>query len=44
MTVGETYDFELEPAGPAELVLEFYLPGPKKRVTQTILVGRGAGA
>jgi manganese oxidase len=37
ITTGKTYDFEYEPAGPQELALEIYLPGPKLRTTQALL-------
>jgi FtsP/CotA-like multicopper oxidase with cupredoxin domain len=37
ITVGETYDFEYQASAPEELVLEVYLPGPKLRVTQTLM-------
>jgi len=37
ITVGETYDFEYQANAPEELVLEVYLPGPKLRVTQTLM-------
>jgi len=37
ITVGETYDFEYQANTPEELVLEVYLPGPKLRVTQTLM-------
>jgi FtsP/CotA-like multicopper oxidase with cupredoxin domain len=37
LTVGETYDFEYEASSAQELELQAYLPGPKIRMTQTLL-------
>jgi FtsP/CotA-like multicopper oxidase with cupredoxin domain len=37
ITVGETYDAEFETNAPQELVLDFYLPGPKLHATETLL-------
>ena len=36
ITVGETYDAEFETDAPKQLVLDFYLPGPKVHTTQTL--------
>ena len=38
ITVGETYDFEYEASTPQELTLEVYLPGPKLRATQGLVL------
>ena len=37
ITVGETYDAEFETDVPKELVLDFYLPGPKVHTTETLV-------
>lgn len=37
ITVGETYDAEFKTDTPQELILDFYLPGPKLHSTQTLL-------
>jgi FtsP/CotA-like multicopper oxidase with cupredoxin domain len=37
ITVGETYDAEFETDAPKELILDFYLPGPKVHTTQTLV-------
>jgi FtsP/CotA-like multicopper oxidase with cupredoxin domain len=37
ITVGETYDVEFEADVPKELLLDFYLPGPKIHTTQTLV-------
>lgn len=37
ITVGETYDAEFKTNAPQELVLDFYLPGPKIHTTQTLV-------
>lgn len=37
ITVGETYDAEFEADAPKELVLDFYLPGPKVHTTETLV-------
>ena len=37
ITVGETYDAEFKADAPQELILDFYLPGPKLHTTQTLL-------
>ena len=37
ITVGETYDAEFETDVPEELVLDFYLPGPKVHTTETLV-------
>lgn len=37
ITVGETYDAEFETDVPKELVLDFYLPGPKAHTTETLV-------
>jgi len=37
ITVGETYDAEVEADAPKELVLDFYLPGPKVHTTETLV-------
>ncbi|HSB75356.1 MAG TPA: hypothetical protein VLC12_06880, partial [Terriglobales bacterium] len=40
ITVGETYDAEFETDAPKELILDFYLPGPKVHTTQTLVFGQ----
>jgi hypothetical protein len=35
--VGETYDAEFRTDAPQELVLGFYLPGPKLHTTETLV-------
>jgi hypothetical protein len=35
--VGETYDAEFETDVPKELLLDFYLPGPKVHTTETLV-------
>ncbi|HJS97485.1 MAG TPA: multicopper oxidase domain-containing protein [Terriglobales bacterium] len=37
ITVGETYDAEFETDVPKELLLDFYLPGPKVHTTETLV-------
>ncbi len=37
ITVGETYDAEFETDAPKELILDFYLPGPKVHTTETLV-------
>ena len=37
ITVGEAYDAEFEADAPTELVLDFYLPGPKVHTTETLV-------
>ncbi len=37
ITVGETYDAEFETDAPQELILDFYLPGPKVHTTETLV-------
>ncbi|MGE5723630.1 MAG: hypothetical protein ACM34G_00540, partial [Acidobacteriota bacterium] len=37
ITVGETYDAEFETDAPKELLLDFYLPGPKVHTTETLV-------
>ena len=37
VTVGETYDFEYQADSAQELELQAYLPGPKIRMTQTLM-------
>ena len=37
ITVGETYDAEFEADVPKELLLDFYLPGPKVHTMQTLV-------
>jgi FtsP/CotA-like multicopper oxidase with cupredoxin domain len=41
ITVGETYDFEIQASAPQDLALEVYLPGPKLRVTQGLVFAAG---
>ena len=44
ITVGETFDVEYQADDTQELALEAYLPGPKLRVTQALVVGAGRPA
>ena len=44
ITVGETYDAEVEADASKELVLDFYLPGPKVHTTETLVFAAAKAA